>query len=313
MKQSKWIAIAIVVALVAVLVWAWSGTGRPATGAKEAPNTVAVISIEGVISAGGGEGGLLGITVQGNPVLKQLRQAQEDKSLKAVVLRINSPGGSAAAAQEIGREVDKLRRSGKYVVTSMSDVAASGGYWIAALTDKIVANPATLTGSIGVIMETANLSDLYQKLGVKMNVIKSGPHKDMGSSSRPLTPAEQAIFQSMVDDIYDQFVDVVVNGRKLPREKVLALADGRVFTGRQALKLGLVDEMGGFEEAVLLAARAAGIKGRPAIRTYEEPSPFEFLLGRASATLPAWLKAGEFIAVGERLISTRLVKLDWNR
>ncbi|WP_082788900.1 signal peptide peptidase SppA [Desulfolucanica intricata] len=225
---------------------------------------IAVIHIEGIIT-GGASGGLLGLQSGSDNVMAQIREAAKDPSVKAVIIRLNSPGGSAAASQEIGEEVEKLRRSGKKVVASMGDTAASGAYWIAAKTDRIVANPATLTGSIGVIMETQNLQGLYDKLGVNTKVFKSGQHKDMGSPNRPITPQEQEIFQSMVNDIYDQFVAVVAEGRKMELEEVKTLADGRVFTGRQAHQLGLVDQLGNYYDAVKLAAKLAGIKGEPVV------------------------------------------------
>ncbi|MGQ9496977.1 MAG: signal peptide peptidase SppA [Desulfotomaculales bacterium] len=233
--------------------------GRVASG-----EAVGIVRIEGVI-VGGERGDFLGATLGAEDVAAQLRRAAEDPSIRAVVLRLNSPGGSAAAAQEIGQEVDRLRQAGKKVVASMGDTAASGAYWIAAKADRIVANPATITGSIGVIIQTQHLVGLYEKLGIDTETVKSGPHKDMGSPARPLTPEERRIFQGMVDDIYDQFVAVVAAGRKMEESRVRQLADGRVFTGNQAKELGLVDEMGDLQDAVRLAGRLAGIRGEPRV------------------------------------------------
>jgi len=223
---------------------------------------VGVIYIEGAIYSGQSSG-LLGSPGSAESITASLRQAARDPQLKAVVLRLNSPGGTAAAAQEISAEVQRLKEAGKKVVASMGDTAASGAYWIAAGADRIVANPGTMTGSIGVIMELVNTEGLYDKLGLDTETFKSGPYKDMGSPSRPVTPAERTIFQSMIDDIYSQFVDVVARGRNMEVEAVQALADGRVFTGRQAKELGLVDRMGGLHDAVLLAGELAGISGEP--------------------------------------------------
>ena len=243
---------------------------------------IGVIYIEGVISGSRSESGLLGTGSGGQTVLEQLKRAQEDDSIKAVLLRINSPGGSAAASQEIGDEIEKVRQSGKVVVASMGDVAASGGYWIAAKADKIIANPATMTGSIGVIMESMNIESLYDKIGVTPQTIKSGPYKDIGSPNRALTMDEKTILQGMVDDIYQQFVDVVAKGRKMDRNQVLKLADGRIFTGRQAKKLGLVDALGNYYEAIELTKKEAKITGEPEIYEFGPKTPFEKLFGEIS-------------------------------
>jgi len=254
------------------------GTAAP-RGAAYQGQAVGIIRIEGVISSGGSDGGLFGGSGTAADSLNQLRQAAEDSQIKAVVLRIDSPGGSAAASQEIGEEVQKLRQAGKKVVVSMGDVAASGGYWIAAGADRIIANPATMTGSIGVIMEIQNLEELFKKLGIRSDVIKSGPHKDIGSPTRALTSAERDILQGMVNDIYTQFVDVVAEGRKgkMTRDQVQAIADGRGFTGRQALKIGLVDQLGNFYDAIDEAAKLAGIPGKPEVKDLVRPNPLRFL------------------------------------
>ena len=208
-------------------------------------NAIGVVYVSGTITSGGSGSDLFGgLTAGSNTVMAQIRKAKDDPEVKAVVVRINSPGGSAAASQEIAEEIKKLREAGKIVVTSMGDTAASGGYWIAANTDRIVANPGTLTGSIGVITQLQNLEELYDKIGISYETFTSGPHKDMGSSARSLTDEEREIFQAMVDDIFQQFVSVVAEGRGMTREEVLQLADGRIFTGRQAQEVGLVDDLG---------------------------------------------------------------------
>lgn len=251
-------------------------------GSKEA---LAVIHIEGVIV--GERGGMFSAVADAPTIMGKIRQAKDDETVKAVVLRINSPGGSAAASQEIAREIERLKETGKPVIVSMGDAAASGGYWIAAYADRIMANPATMTGSIGVIIQTANLEELYNTLGIDYNTFKSGPYKDMGTANRPPTDEERDIFQGMIDHIYAQFVDVVAEGRKMPRDKVLELADGRVFTGSQALELGLVDELGNYYDALALAQELAGIQGQPVIKTYDRQSPWSGLFN-VQSLLSSW-------------------------
>ncbi|MDD2554173.1 MAG: signal peptide peptidase SppA [Desulfotomaculaceae bacterium] len=244
---------------------------------------VGIIYIEGIIANGQPGGTSLVAQMASEDIAAALREAARDPMLKAVVIRLNSPGGTAAAAQEISAEVERLRASGKKVVASMGDTAASGAYWIAAGTDRIVANPGTMTGSIGVIMERYDLQGLYGKIGVDTETFKSGPYKDMGSSSRSSTPEEQAIFQSMIDDIYNQFVEFVAQGRHKDISEVRALADGRVYTGRQAIELGLVDQLGDFHDAVLLAGSLAGISGEPAVVNLGPKSIFRELFGVTGA------------------------------
>jgi len=244
-----------------------SATGFSTGGAK-----VAVIHISGIIRDGGQDLGLFGgVTLGARETMSQLRQAGKDKDVKAVLLRINSPGGSAAASQAIYAEIERLRdKHNKPVVASMGDTAASGGYYVASAADKIVANAATVTGSIGVIMESINWSGLAEKYGVKGDTIVSGPNKDGFNPFRPMRDDERKLFQAIVDDVYDQFVTDVAKGRKeLNKSRVRKLADGRVFTGRQAKKAGLVDEIGNYQDALLIAARAGGIRDEePKVKTY---------------------------------------------
>lgn len=268
----------VLISLVAAL------TANPAKASKRARGErIGLIYVEGVITGARGEAGLFSGTASGQALMEQLKRAREDDTIKAVLIRINSPGGSSAASQEVGEEVDKLRKSGKKVVASMGDVAASGGYWIAAKCDRIIANPSTMTGSIGVIMDLQNMQELFDKIGVSPQTIKSGPYKDIGSINRPLSPPERAILQSMVDDIYVQFVDVVAEGRKMDRKKVRGLADGRVFTGRQAKANGLVDELGNFYDAIDLTAKIADIQGEPEVYELGPVNPFEKFLGGVSS------------------------------
>ena len=182
--------------------------------------------------------------------MRQFRKARKDDSVQAVLLRINSPGGSAAATQEAAAELQKLKNSGKPVVVSMGDTAASGAYWLAAYGDKIYANPSTITGSIGVYMSYYDVQGLSEKLGVHEEKIKSGPHKDIFSPFRPMTDEERKLTQQMVDDMYEQFVAVVAKQRHMDGATVRSLADGRVFTGVQAKEAGLVDELGNYYDAL---------------------------------------------------------------
>lgn len=283
--MNKRLVVGIILAVVIVSLVAALAANNIRGGPVEKGERIGLIHIEGVITGAREEVGFLGQGAGAESVLEQLKEAGEDDTIKAVMIRINSPGGSAAASQEIGDEIAKIRQKGKIVVASMGDVAASGGYWIAAKADRIVANPATMTGSIGVIMETANLQELFDKIGVTPQTIKSGPFKDIGSPNRPLTPEERQILQSMVDDIYQQFVTVVAEGRQIDRQKVLQLADGRIFTGRQARENGLVDELGNFYHAVEVTKKLAKIKEEPEIYEFGPRSPFERLFGQVRSLL----------------------------
>ncbi len=250
------------------------GGGTGDYGKSGSGNVVGVIQINGTIVNGVESGSLFSAVADAENIMEQLRRAGQDPGIKAIVLRLNTPGGSAAASQEIALEVDRLRQQGKKVVASMGDVAASGGYWIACRCDQIVANPGTMTGSIGVIMTTQNLQGLYDKLGIEPIVFKSGPHKDMGSASRGISDQEQQIFQGMVDDIYLQFVDTVAEGRGMAKDRVREVADGRVFTGSQALENGLVDELGNYYDALDLAASLSGIRGEPEVINLSPKNPW---------------------------------------
>lgn len=200
--------------------------------------------------------------------LSQLRSAEKDHQIQALVLRINSPGGSAATSQELYQTVLRIRNKGIPVVVSMGDVAASGGYYIAAAADHIFANGATITGSIGVIMQFSNYQELLDKVGIKFETVKSGQFKDAGSGWRSLTPTERDLFNELILDTWDQFVTDIVTARGLDRGVVEAVADGRILTGRQALEVGLVDEIGGMEEAIQKAKELANIEGTVNIKEY---------------------------------------------
>ena len=202
-----------------------------------------------------------GIITDSMEITEQLGDFGRDDSIVAVVLRIDSPGGGVAASQEIYDAVIELKKK-KKVVASMGSVAASGGLLIACAADKIVANAGTITGSISAIMQFANFEELLKKIGLKASVVKSGKYKDIGSPLRDMTPEERKIIQDLIDDIYNQFVDVIVRDRNIPRQQVVAIADGRVFTGRQAKEYGLVDYLGDMGSAAKIASQLAGKDGK---------------------------------------------------
>ncbi len=233
----------------------WGAGERPVAG--EGPDKVALVRVAGAISQEGG--GLLSFApaTSSRAVVGQLRRAQRDPAVKAVILELNTPGGSVVASAQIHRAISELRRVGKPVVALLTEVAASGGYYVAAAADRIVADPSTLTGSIGVIVVLPNLQEFNRRVGLRTVVFKSGRFKDMGNPDRPVTPEEAALFQALVDEAYQRFVDVVAQGRRMDRARVLALADGRVYTGAQAQRLGLVDVLGSLDDAVSTALRLA--------------------------------------------------------
>jgi len=237
---------------------------------------VAIVSIQGAI-------------LSSQEVVEALRGYAKDPSVKAIVLRINSPGGPVAPAQEIYQEVKRASEK-KPVVVSMGSIAASGGYYIASAATRIVANPGTITGSIGVIMEIPNIQGLMKKLGIKTVVIKSGRHKDMASAFREMSPEQRRILEELLADVHEQFVQAVAEGRGMELQQVKALADGRVFTGRPAKALGLVDALGNLQEAIQLAKELAGIEGEPTIiRKKRRPSLWRLLGDRARfLTEPMW-------------------------
>lgn len=241
--------VALIVFFFAVFFLLARMTGRPSRLAFG--DKIAVIEIRGVIT-------------QSSDVIEEILEYTEDSGVKAIVLRIDSPGGGVGPAQEIYQEVVKARKT-KKVVTSMGSVAASGGYYIACASDLIVANPGTITGSIGVVMQFANFEELLKKVGIKGVVLKSGENKDIGSPFRDMTPEEKRIMQGVLDNVHQQFIQAVADGRKLERSKVLQIADGRIFSGEQAMGYGLVDKMGGLQEAIEVAATLVNIEGKPKV------------------------------------------------
>ena len=208
---------------------------------------------------------LVGTIYDSRRIVEQFETFGDQKSIKAILFRIDSPGGLVAPSQEIYEAVRRVRDKGKPVVVSMGTLAASGGYYIACGADTIVANPGTTTGSIGVIAEFVNMRDLLGKIGVRFETVKSGQFKDTGSPYRDMNTDDRRYLQSWIDDAYDQFIHVVSTERRLSLEKVRELADGRVFTGAQAQKLGLVDVLGDYKAALDLAAKMGGISGEPEV------------------------------------------------
>lgn len=233
---------------------------------------VGVVKIEGVISSS-------------DDIVGQLQDFSADDNIKAVVLRINSPGGGVVPSQEIYQAVCELKKK-KKVVASMGTIAASGGYLVAAAADTIVANPGSITGSISAIMHFADVHELIDKIGIHVTSIKSGRFKDIGSPVREMTKEERQLLQEVVDDIYDQILHTIAENRKIPIDSLKKISDGRIFSGRQAASLKLIDKLGGLQDAVQLAADMAGIKKKPiVVYAKKKETPFwKFLLENASST-----------------------------
>jgi protease-4 len=208
---------------------------------------------------------LEGIIVDVEELLKDLRNHRDNPLVRAVVIRINSPGGIVGPTQEVHDAIRRVRQAGKPVVASLGAVAASGGYYVAVAADQIYANPGTLTGSIGVIMQMANLENLMKKIGVDYVVVKAGQFKDMGNIARPMTAEERRVLQALLDDVHAQFITAVTEGRRLDRARVAQFADGRIFSGAQARALSMVDELGGLEDAINRAAKLAGLNIPPRV------------------------------------------------
>lgn len=254
MKRKRiWVGLGVIVVLLVIFFSAFLFIGRMTDQRRpfSFSDKIAIVEIKGIIT-------------QSTEIIEEIRHYADDETVKAVILRIDSPGGGVGPSQEIHREVVKLK-SKKKVLASMGSVAASGGYYIACASDLIVANPGTITGSIGVVMEFTNLEELLKKIGVKGVVLKGGEHKDIGSPFREMTPGEKKIMQEVIDNVHQQFIKAVAEGRKMEQAKVIPVADGRIFTGEQAKQFGLVDEMGNLEDTVDMAAKLVNIDGRPTV------------------------------------------------
>ncbi|VAX31871.1 hypothetical protein MNBD_NITROSPIRAE01-1373 [hydrothermal vent metagenome] len=244
----------------------WLTLKDDSNGGWGSGNKIALIRVEGVI-------------LDSRKIVKTLRRYGKNPDIKGILIRIDSPGGGVAASQEIYDELIEIQQDGqKKVVSSMGTVAASGGYYIASATDLIVANPGTLTGSIGVIMELTNIEGLLDKIGVEGITIKSGKNKDVGSPFRKMKKEERALLQNVLDDVHSQFIEAVAEGRSLHIDEVRRLADGRIFTGRQAQEVGLVDELGSLQWAIERSAELAGIEGKPQIIEADEKTLLSELL-----------------------------------
>ena len=281
--RGRSVALALGLGLALIVVFTltvWVLMGVLEDGAVPGGPRVALVEIEGIIT-------------DADLVIRELREHGENSSVRAVVLRINSPGGVVAPTQEMFTAVQRLRKQGKPVVASFGAVAASGGYYVATAADKIYASPGTLTGSIGVVMQMANLEGLLKKVGVDYVVVKAGRYKDVGNFARHMTPEERRILQALLDDVYGQFVDAVAQGRGLDRDTVLGFADGRIYSGRQAHDLKMVDELGGLDDAIAAAAKMVGLPERPKLLLPRRRFSLTELLrnqlgvGGASGILPA--------------------------
>jgi len=271
-----------VLVLFVFTVWfllAVSDDGLPG-GAK-----VAVVEVQGVIGVGTG--------LDTETIIRTLGEYRDDPAVRAVVLRIDSPGGVVAPTQEIFTAVRRLREAKKPVVASLGSVAASGGYYVAVSADRIFASPGTLTGSIGVVMQLANVEGLLKKVGVEYVVVKAGTYKDVGNFARAMTAEERRILQNLLDDVYDQFIGAVAEGRGLEPQAVRAFAEGRIYSGRQAHGLKMVDDLGGLEDAIEAAAKMAGLPPKPKVLyprrrfSLRELLRNEWGLGPVSRMLPA--------------------------
>lgn len=273
------VLVGLVVLAGAFIVGVLVGAALTGGGLLWFPGTVAVLDVSGTIQSGE-QGGLFSSGTFSRTFISQLDQARRRPYVRAVIIRVNSPGGDAVASDEVYREIQRTRREfNKPVVVYMESLAASGGYYISAAADRVVANPNTLTGSIGVIATIPTYDELLNKVGIKVYVFRSGAFKDTTSGTRPLRPDEEALMQELVNQAYQRFVDVVAEGRNLPRDRVLAIADGRILTGTQARDAGLVDELGDFRRAVQLAAELGGIRGEPRLQNFGRRGGLSALFG----------------------------------
>jgi protease-4 len=247
------VTLAVWVGLIGIFLLAvgWLVRGPDRGGMYFGPR-VAIVELEGVI-------------IDVDDLINDLKAHRDNPLVRAVVIRINSPGGVVGPTQELHEALMRLRSAGKPVVASLGSVAASGGYYVAVAADKIVANPGTLTGSIGVIMQLPNVEQLMKKVGVDYVVVKAGRYKDLGNFARAMTPEERRVLETLLDDVHGQFIDAVSEGRKLDRADVLKFADGRIFSGAQAKALGMVDDLGSLEDAVNVAAKLAGLPAPPRV------------------------------------------------
>lgn len=288
MLKKIFISAILLIAILSFIVSLLSGKNNDEKVMVPIKDRVAVINIEGAIVSGESGENVWGesIGASSGRLMREIREAASDSSVKALVLRIDSPGGSVTAAEEVGRELKRFKENTKKpIITSMGNSAASAAYWLAAYSDTIYANPSTLTGSIGVYMPYMNTEELFKKIGIYTKKIKSGQYKDIMSNDRPMTPEEQSILQNMVNQMFDNFVAVIAEGRKMDVAKVKTLADGRVYTGQQAKDLGLVDELGNYYDALEAAGEAIGVEGIPEIKESKRQKPWEMFFGAKMSEL----------------------------
>ncbi|MCO4781996.1 MAG: signal peptide peptidase SppA [Candidatus Cloacimonetes bacterium] len=237
---------------------------------EEAKDGIAVVKVYGAIQTSS-DGGMFSQQKGADAIVAKLKKLGKNDHVKAIVLRINTPGGTVGASQEIHSEIMKLRKMGKKVVVSMADVCASGGVYIAVAADKVLANRGTVTGSVGVVFSVQNLKELMEKLGVKANTVTSGKYKDIGSMWRDMRSDEKDLLQGIVDSTFDQFLTAVAEGRNLSKEEVKKWADGRIFNGDKALEYKLIDEVGTFEDSIKVAQKLAGLKEAHIIKDVVSP------------------------------------------
>jgi protease IV len=277
----------VLVLFVAVFFYAYLTGGDAKALSLFSGDGVGVLEIDGTIDDSRG-------------VLSELKRFKEAPWVKAIIVRIDSPGGAVAPTQEIFDELQKTKKS-KPLIASMGGMATSGGYYIATACEKILANPGTLTGSIGVIMQLNNVEELMKKIGVKGYNIKSGANKDIGSPFQPLSPEGREILQSLVDNVYSQFVSAVAKGRGMNEAQVRKLADGRVYSGAQAKELGLVDQFGTLDDAIELAAKRVGLEENPTVY-YSSPEQ------------ERWWEKVFFAAIGRRLPTSQRgwLRYEWS-
>lgn len=256
-----------------VVIFPFAGVGTDLSISSLGREKIAVVEVFGVI-------------ISSSEIVELIKKYSNDNSIKGILVHIDSPGGAVAPSQEIYNALLEARKK-KKIVASMGTLAASGGYYIAVGADKIIANPGTITGSIGVIMGFMDMRDLMEKVGMKSITVKSGEFKDVGTGARPFTPADRKMLQSVIDDVYMQFVEAVSHGRNIEIEKVKKFSDGRIYSGRQSLELGMIDKLGGYTDAVKLLSKLAGISGEPVIVKKKEEYSFlkELLSGKLE-----WLK-----------------------
>ncbi|MBC7086030.1 MAG: signal peptide peptidase SppA [Methanomethylovorans sp.] len=280
--KNRWIMYLLIVGFLVILIGASLAAIMGTFNGKlySTGDKIAVIYVEGTIVSGSIYNGLGYATPEG--INENIRKALEDTSVKAIVLRVDSPGGSSTAGEEIYKEVKRAHDKGMPIVVSMGNVAASAAYHLSVPADVIVANPSTMTGSIGVIWTFENMSAYYDKEGIEFHVAKSGEFKDMGGSWRGLSDEEKEYADNVIMEVYETFVTDVAEGRNMSVSEVKDLADGRIYTGKKAKELGLVDELGNFYDAIDIATKLSGIEGKPTVVYMNKPSLSRLLFGSES-------------------------------